>query len=461
MFNKYIIKTIKLFLLSSFISFTFSQIVPNDLFQPKLNRIMNDTYENWETLSFFNNYDIYNEQNKNLKISTLRHSLSLQSSNNNFSVLSFNQIVKNSFFGYSYISISNKNVFMIPNHQESENINFKNNSNIFNTISSGFGYKNDWAMLKISKGRENWGAGEHIQLALSNSAEPYNYLTLGSNYRSVRVKYIHGFLESLSDSLNRFITSRGIEWTNKKSLIIGLSETVVYSGIGRSIDLGYFNPISSHTEVELNNRLNVIGDGNSNAVWQFHMDALIKKRYRISLNYLIDEFVFDPDQQIGKEHGLAYSLRISKNIRNNKDEFFTIYGKMVRVGTPTFRHGNGGNNFINKIYPLGWLRGSDSEEFSIGINFSDKTSLLYNLNSGITHSGDENIRFRPLDRYKDYQKGSYPSGNVKKIMFLNTSINWYLNKFLSTMILLNINDNKSSLFLLELKLSIPFYYKLH
>jgi hypothetical protein len=191
------------------------------------------------------------------------------------------------------------------------------------------------------------------------------------------------------------------------------------------------------------------------------MDALIKKRYRISLNYLIDEFVFDPDQQIGKEHGLAYSLRISKNIRNNKDEFFTIYGKMVRVGTPTFRHGNGGNNFINKIYPLGWLRGSDSEEFSIGINFSDKTSLLYNLNSGITHSGDENIRFRPLDRYKDYQKGSYPSGNVKKIMFLNTSINWYLNKFLSTMILLNINDNKSSLFLLELKLSIPFYYKLH
>ena len=70
MFNKYIIKTIKLFLLSSFISFTFSQIVPNDLLQPKLNRIMNDTYENWETLSFFNNYDTYNEQNKNLKIST-------------------------------------------------------------------------------------------------------------------------------------------------------------------------------------------------------------------------------------------------------------------------------------------------------------------------------------------------------------------------------------------------------
>ena len=37
--------------------------------------------------------------------------------------------------------------------------------------------------------------------------------------------------------------------------MIGLSETVVYSGENRSFDLGYLNPISSHLEIELNNRL--------------------------------------------------------------------------------------------------------------------------------------------------------------------------------------------------------------
>ena len=108
------------------------------------------------------------------------------------------------------------------------------------------------------------------------------------------------------------------------------------------------------------------------------------------------------------------------------------------------------------MYPLGWLKGSDSQEFSFGINFSDKNSLLYNLNSGITHSGDENILFRPLAPYKDYQKDSYPSGDVKKTMFLNTSIDWYLNKSLSTTVVLNINNNKTPSILFGLKLTLPF-----
>ena len=65
----------------------------------------------------------------------------------------------------------------------------------------------------------------------------------------------------LKTNINRYITARGFEWTNKKSLIIGFSETVIYSGENRSFDIGYLNPISSHLEIELNNRLNIIGDG--------------------------------------------------------------------------------------------------------------------------------------------------------------------------------------------------------
>ena len=51
--------------------------------------------------------------------------------------------------------------------------------------------------------------------------------------------------------------------------------------------MGYLNPISSHLEIELNNRLNIIGDNNSNAVWQAHLDYLMMKNLRISLNYLL------------------------------------------------------------------------------------------------------------------------------------------------------------------------------
>ena len=54
------------------------------------------------------------------------------------------------------------------------------------------------------------------------------------------------------------IIGRGIEWNNHKNIILSLSELVVYSGINRPIDFAYLNPLSSHLEIELNDRQNKI-----------------------------------------------------------------------------------------------------------------------------------------------------------------------------------------------------------
>ena len=91
------------------------------------------------------------------------------------------------------------------------------------------------------------------------------------------------------------------------------------------------NPISSHLEIEINDRLNIVGDRNSNAVWQAHLDYLLMNNFRVSFNYLIDEFVIDPDIEIGKEHGKAYSFRLaytplfSKTHHNNNQFIGTCW----------------------------------------------------------------------------------------------------------------------------------------
>ena len=41
---------------------------------------------------------------------------------------------------------------------------------------------------------------------------------------------------------------------------------VVYSGENRTIDFSYFNPISTHLEIELNDRQNDLGSDNGNGV---------------------------------------------------------------------------------------------------------------------------------------------------------------------------------------------------
>ena len=37
------------------------------------------------------------------------------------------------------------------------------------------GYQNNWVTLQIGKGYEHWGSGNHIELALSEKGNPYDY----------------------------------------------------------------------------------------------------------------------------------------------------------------------------------------------------------------------------------------------------------------------------------------------
>ena len=296
---------------------------------------------------------------------------------------------------------------------------------------SGFGFQNHWVTLQISRDSENWGAGNNIDLALSNKSPSYDYILISSDYGNIRVNYIHGFLENITSNTNRFINARGIEWTNNKSIIIGLSEIIIYSGENRSLDIGYLNPIASHLELELNNRLNRIGDHLANAVWQLHLDIYLKSRSRFSLNLLFDEFVLDPKIEIGKEHGKAFSMRYSFNALQNKKRILNLFVNTIKVGTPTFRHGNGSNNFINNNKPLGWHYGSDAQNINIGLNYLIPKKLIFNLQLGILEKGSESILSRPYEPYLDYQKSVFPTSPTTQILYINSEIHWKIRDFLS------------------------------
>ena len=295
--------------------------------------------------------------------------------------------------------------------------------------------------MNLRRGTESWGSGENIQLGINENSDPYNYISLASDYGNLSVRYIHGFLERSDKNINRYITAKGIEWSNKKSLVIGFSESIIYSGYNRSIEIGYLNPLSFHLEAELNNRLNIIGNNNSNAIWQFHLDLFLIKKIRFSFNYLIDEFVLDRNIEIGKEHGSALSMRISTILIKKEKLSQNIYIKIIKVGTPTFRHSNAQNNFVLNMSPLGWSEGSDIDYISIGSNILDFKNFVCGIEIGTKEVGSENILKRPYDPYKDYKKGSFPSGDTQKINFLKSYIECSINA--KTSIYLNVNiENK-------------------
>ena len=382
------------------------------------------------------------KNNKNIHILNIR-GFSFGSSSHPIELSNFSYIM---FEKYFYIYLNIKYNEGEPSYLLNDKINKnKLNQNKIIFDMSGIGFKKDWINVQIGKGREKWGAGENIELALSNNSDPYNYFKLFSNYGNVRVNYLHGSLESLPNNINRYLTAKGIEWSNKKSILIALSETIIYSGTNRNLDISYLNPIGSHLEVELNNRLNSNVIGNTNAVWQIHTEFLFKKKIRFSLNFLIDEFVIDPDIEIGKENGTAYSTRLSYSLMNTQKHLITSYLQNIKIGTPTFRHGNGFNNFVNNSSPLGWKKGSDSKEFTFGLIYSNKNSTLFEIKFGSLLSGDENILRRNYEPYNDYLKGPFPSGIVHENLFLNFDYQWIVrdNFVLSSLInLTNKNNNE-------------------
>ncbi len=406
-----------------------SQPIPNDYFIYHSKKLLFDAGSDWNLLSNFRS-PRFNNRIKEQKPKTnlplhIKGQIGLLNQNNVSTLYMFSHFNFNDYFyGFIYPRYTNK----IEKHHSPEIIPGFNN---LQDNHSGLGYQNAWVALQIGKGVENWGAGNDIQLALSEYSEPYDYFLLASDYGKFRVKYINGYLESIDNNINRYITARGIEWSNRRSIVIGFSETVIYSGENRSLDIGYLNPMSSHLEVELNDRLNIIGDSHSNAVWQLHIDLLLGNNIRLSGNYLFDEFVFDPEIEIGKEHGRAWSLRSAITPMFSSNHLLTIYGKIIYVGTPTFRHAIGANNFVQNERPLGWYKGSDSVDLSLGLNYFNRHNLILSIETGFLKSGEDNIIHRVYNPYSDYLKGPFPSGVTDETIYLDTYFIYYWKHYAS------------------------------
>ena len=202
--------------------------------------------------------------------------------------------------------------------------------------------------------------------------------------------------------------------------------------------------------------MKIIGDGSANAVWQVHIDYLFKKNIRLSLNYLYDEFVIDPKIEIGKEHGRAYSFRLAfKPFVENK-ELLTLYSSYTYVGTPTFRHGIGTNNFVHNGKPLGWLKGSDGRDFCLGSNYLINRRFKFSISVGYFQSGDESTLDRIFEPYLNYQKGSFPSGRVKSMYYLTSKV---YNSLKNDVLIFGEFYISKDLATIKIGLSVPLFQK--
>ena len=438
-----------------------SQEIPNEFFQFHFEKTLLDAGKNWENNTIFGSSRFSHGK-------TLTDSLTIKSrfgsylSTNGtglygFALFSF----KSNFHGYLYPRIVDQPELFdrftgVPRKIKRAGFNSGE------TDLSGICYQNEWMILQFGRGRQSWGAGNDIQLAISENSPSYDYGMLDLDFGDFKARYFHGYLETDSLSYNRYITGRGFEWKNRKDLVLGLSEIVVYSGFNRPIDFSYFNPMSTHLEIELNDRQGSQGTGSGNGVWQLSADLLTINDIRISMNYLFDEFTLD-DEQIknNKANARAYSLKILHTPLDTKNAILSVYCSIIAVGTHTFRHQVGYNNFVQRNEPLGWALGSDSRELKIGLNTFYKNRLFTNIESGQREIGGGNMKESPYEGYTDYYEVPFPSGVVENKTFFKWTLHWWWKQnisFLGEVEYVNSNFIKDDL---EINVGVDIFYPLN
>ena len=104
---------------------------------------------------------------------------------------------------------------------------------------------------------------------------------------------------------------------------------------------------------------------------------------------------------------------------------------MIYVGTHTFRHEDGSNNFVQRGKPLGWQYGSDARQYLIGLKYFNSHNLICRMDIGFRESGSNSIIDTPYAPYRDYNKISFPSGLVNEEIFINAEFQIWMKKYAS------------------------------
>ena len=302
-------------------------------------------------------------------------------------------------------------------------------------------------------------------LALSEKSAAYDQGTLQLIFNNLRLRYFHGYLETLENNNHRYITGRGIEYNNQRNLIIGAHEVVIYSGVDRPIDLAYMNPISTHLEVELNQRDNRSGGTRGgNAIWQLVLDWMPVKRLRFSANLLADEIVIDKfEREEGRPHALAYQIRLARSIIASHIAY-TLFTEYNKVGTYTLRHGDGINNFVSRGIPLGTELGSDSDQWQIGARVITPCRLISTFRFGKKRSGVQNLLQNLYEPNSQFVDVPFPSGIVNETTFFRLDVGWYprenIRIYIQTEIAESNLEGNLNYFLLSLDAYFPTYFEI-
>ncbi|EQB64147.1 MAG: hypothetical protein RBG1_1C00001G1726 [candidate division Zixibacteria bacterium RBG-1] len=263
--------------------------------------------------------------------------------------------------------------------------------------------------VKILFGRDNqnWSPTLGDGLLFSGKSPALDQIRLSMQLGYFRFSYFSSVLDKIFDPdsgsfANRYLSAHSLNFKHPKGIELGLSETVIYGGINRSVELYYLNPILPYYLEQFNQNTP------DNILWSLTFDLSFWKDKEFYGELLIDDFQYDFKSE---PHQIGYLLgtRLA-NLLNRDGSYLNL--EYRRIGFWVYGADISWNRFLYHDRNLGSVLGPDTDLIRGSFLYNLRKDFSLQFSAGYRRKGEGKIDMvypSPLPAVS-----KFPSGVVEK-----------------------------------------------
>ncbi len=238
----------------------------------------------------------------------------------------------------------------------------------------------------IGRFKSFWGIKKSLLLSESNALDGFQYRL---KYKKLSLSYRFAKLDQLATDLttsvfdNRYFAGHRIDMRLHKKLRIGLFESIIFGGVGRTAELSYLNPLLSYHVEQLNSNVN------DNSFLGVDFTYYPFQNSKLYGQAMIDDYQIEQSSK-GDQEPNQYGLIIGgyfTNIYNSYD----LRIEYTKVTNRTYNQGYERNRYTFENKSLGYFDDNNFDKTSLSISRWITSDSKFTLHFSYQRNGEGSI----------------------------------------------------------------------
>ncbi len=215
----------------------------------------------------------------------------------------------------------------------------------------------------VGRFKSFWGIKKSLLLSESNALDGFQYTF---TYKRLALTYRLAKLNQLNTDLttsifnNRYFAGHRLDIRLHKKLNVGLFESIIFGGIGRTIEMNYLNPLLSYHVEQLNNNLN----DNSFLGADFRYYPI--KKIKLYGQLLIDDYQIEKKSQ-GDQEPNQYGAIIGGYV-SDIVESYDLRIEYIKITNRTYNQAYERNRYTFENKSLGYFNANDFDKLNLTLS---------------------------------------------------------------------------------------------